>query len=152
MKVIVVGAGIIGASIAYNLGRGGAEVTVITDNSANATEASFGWINASFYADDAHHRLRVEGMAAYVRLTDAQPNLPIQMNGALWWEEQGSGLSKMRAALLALGYPVENIGRLAALEREPDLRDLPDELLLFPSEGVAEAGALAAALLAASGA
>ena len=152
MKVIVIGAGIIGASIAYNLARGGADVTVITDNSPIATEASFGWINASFYADEAHHHLRVAGIAAYGRLAKVLPELPIQMNGALWWEKQGDGLSKMRDTLVALGYPVESVNRQAAQDIEPELRGLPDEVLLFPSEGVAEAGALAAALLKASGA
>lgn len=152
MKVIIVGAGIIGATIAYHLTKNGVDVTVVTDSTPGATEASFGWINASFYADEAHHRLRVEGMEAYARLIKAEPNLPIQMKGALWWEEQGSGLSKMRHQLEALGYPVEELDNQAAAKMEPELRGLPDELLLFPTEGVAEASELGAALLAASGA
>ena len=152
MKIIVVGAGIIGVSIAYHLAKSGADVTVISDGTAGATEASFGWINASFYADEAHHRFRVAGMEAYARLIEAQPNLPIKMNGALWWEEQGSGLTKMRSALETLGYPVEELSGTAAARMEPELLGLPDNMLVFPSEGVAEAGELAAALLVASGA
>ncbi|SMX31452.1 NAD(P)/FAD-dependent oxidoreductase [Octadecabacter ascidiaceicola] len=152
MKVVVIGAGIIGASIAYNLSLSGADVTVITCNSAAATDASFGWINASFYADEGHHRLRVAGMEAYARLRASQPDLPITMQGALWWEEQGRGLTKKHDALSDLGYPVEKMEKVAVCNQEPELRDLPEELLLFPTEGVAESGALASVLLAASGA
>ncbi len=152
MKAIVVGVGIIGATIAFNLSRGGADVTVVTDQSPSATQASFGWINASFYADEVHHRLRVASMAAYGRLTDALPALPIQMNGALWWEDQGDGLTALQDALLELGYPVERLDRVDVAALEPELRGLPNEFLHFPSEGVAEPGALAAALLKASGA
>ena len=152
MKVIVIGTGIIGASIAYNLAQAGADVIVISDTSPGATEASFGWINASFYADEAHHRLRVAGMEAYTRLLKAQPDLPIKVTGAMWWEEQGPALVSMCNQLETLGYPVEKLSGKAALEREPVLRGLPDDLLLFPSEGVAEAGGLAKELLAVSGA
>ncbi|AKS46188.1 Glycine/D-amino acid oxidase [Octadecabacter temperatus] len=152
MKVIVVGAGIIGATIAYNLSRDGADVTVVTDQSPSATQASFGWINASFYADEVHHRLRVTSMAAYGRLMDTLPSLPIQMNGALWWEEQGDGLTALQDALLTLGYPVERLDSVDVSALEPELRGLPDVFLRFPSEGDAEPDALAAALLKASGA
>ena len=50
MKVIVVGAGIVGASIAYHLAAAGAAVTVLDAGAvgAGASAKSFGWINASF--------------------------------------------------------------------------------------------------------
>ena len=72
MKVVVVGAGIIGASVAYQLAKAGAQVTVIDGAgvAAGATGRSFGWINASFHADAAHFRLRAESMAAYHRLIE----------------------------------------------------------------------------------
>jgi glycine/D-amino acid oxidase-like deaminating enzyme len=81
MKVIVVGAGIIGAPIAWHLSQRGAEVVVIDGGAAGANSQSFGWINASFYADAAHHRLRVAGIAAYGRLMAVQPDLAVQMSG-----------------------------------------------------------------------
>ncbi|MGV6803572.1 MAG: FAD-dependent oxidoreductase, partial [Ruegeria sp.] len=59
-EIIVVGAGIVGASIAYQLARTGHTVTVIDRDmpGAGASGRSFGWINASFYLDMAHHELR----------------------------------------------------------------------------------------------
>ena len=147
MKVIVVGAGIIGSCVAFQLSRQGAEVIVVDGGTPAATSTSFGWINASFYADVAHHHLRLAGMAAYGRMITDLPDAPISMAGALWWEDQGAGLAKMRDDLTTLGYPVEQLERSAALELEPDLRGLPADLLRFPSEGAAEAGDLADHLL-----
>src|SRR3989338_7869818 len=65
-KIIIVGAGIIGASLAFHLSRAGAEVTVFeaTQPASAATGRSFGWINASFYANPAHHRLRAAPVEA----------------------------------------------------------------------------------------
>lgn len=148
MKVVVVGAGVIGASIAYQLGRAGADVTVVDAGMPAASSTSFGWINASFYADAAHHQLRVEGMAAYGRLMEDIADLPIQMHGALWFEAQGAALETMHRDLTALGYPVERVSGTI----ETDVRGLPDDMLRFPAEGAAQAAALAARLLRASGA
>lgn len=50
LRVVVAGAGIIGASIAYQLAKAGASVTVI-DRQGPATHASgatFAWINATW--------------------------------------------------------------------------------------------------------
>ncbi|RUW42956.1 FAD-dependent oxidoreductase, partial [Mesorhizobium sp. M8A.F.Ca.ET.021.01.1.1] len=49
-QVIVIGAGIIGASVAWHLTRAGAQVTVIADSAPGgvATPNSFAWINASW--------------------------------------------------------------------------------------------------------
>jgi len=148
MKVIVVGAGIIGASIAYQLARLGLEVTVIDNGQASATAASFGWINASFYLDEDHHALRVAGLDAYDRLMADHPDLPYEKCGALWWEAQGAQLAAMKSALSDLGYPVEVLTRSNARSREPDVAAIPQEVLAFPREGAAESSHLARALLA----
>ncbi len=49
-RIIVVGAGIIGASIAWHLAKAGAEVTVIEADEPGgvATRNSWAWINASW--------------------------------------------------------------------------------------------------------
>jgi len=48
-KIIVVGVGIVGASIAYHLARAGAAVTVLEQNcpASGVTGKSFAWINLS---------------------------------------------------------------------------------------------------------
>lgn len=152
MKVIVVGAGIIGASIAWHLARAGARVTVIDDGAPAASHNSFGWINASFYHDAGHHRLRVAGMGAWTALCAAVPDLPVETCGAVWFEDQWQALVDMKSALQALDYPVDHLTGQAASKLEPDLCARPDEVLLFPSEAAADAAGVARGLLAASGA
>ena len=63
-KVMVIGAGILGAATAYELQKAGSDVTVIDSGQGGATQASFGWINASFYLDADHFRLRQQSLAA----------------------------------------------------------------------------------------
>jgi D-hydroxyproline dehydrogenase subunit beta len=152
MKILIIGAGILGASAAYHLSRAGAEVTVLEANipASAASGRSFGWINASFYANPAHHRLRVAAMAAHHRLSAdlAQPN----WQGTLWFEDEGEGFDTLQAELAALGYPVETLGQGDVAELEPALRSPPRRALRFPSEGATDAAALTRTLLAASGA
>lgn len=148
-RIVVAGAGIIGASIAANLSMAGAQVTVIDAGmpASGASGRSFGWINASFFVDDAHHRLRAAGIEAYRRLTGGHPGLAVAWPGCLWWEEQGDGLEDMERRLRGFGYPVERVGRRWLETQASYLGDAPDEALVFPNEGVVEAGKLTRQLL-----
>ncbi len=50
MKLLILGAGLLGACLAYRLTRAGVAVTVAeaTTPASGASGSSFGWINASF--------------------------------------------------------------------------------------------------------
>lgn len=152
MKTIVVGAGIIGASIAWHLTRAGAQVVVIDGGLPAATSASFGWINASFFADVAHHRLRAASLLGYQRLMAEVPDLPIDPCGAWWWEAQGEALRQMKSDLQGHDYAVEYLSKASAEAAQPDLLGLPDDLLVFPTEAAADAAGVARRLLQVSGA
>jgi len=145
---VVIGAGIIGCSIARALAAAG-EAVVVLDAArvgAGVSGSSFGWINASFHADEAHFRLRKEGIAAWQRLEAARGALPISWGGAFCWEEQGAALMATRDGLLGLGYQVDLIGADVLQERLPGLGGLPAEALFFAEEGVADVAALTVAL------
>lgn len=148
MQVIVVGAGVIGASIAWRLAQSGAGVTVIEAGrpAGAASGGSFGWVNASFYHDAAHHRLRVEGIAAHHRMA-AELGMGPDWTGCLWWEAQGAELAAMAEALTAFDYPVERIDRAEIRRREPAIAHPPEEALAFAAEGAVDPAALTAALL-----
>lgn len=152
-KIIVIGAGLIGASIAYELTRKGREVTVVEAGlpAGAASGRSFGWINASFSLNEAHFALRVAGMEAHRRLAEALPGL-CRPCGCLWWEETGPAFDATHARLAAAGYPVTRLDRSALMACEPALTSPPDAALYFPSEGWVDPAALTRALLAASGA
>ncbi|WP_299374565.1 FAD-dependent oxidoreductase [uncultured Tateyamaria sp.] len=140
MKVVIIGGGIIGAALAHRLIRDGADVTVL-DAGLGATAASFGWINASFFLDDDHFRLRAEGIAAWRRL-----GVEIAWSGCLCWEESGDAFDAQAAALRALGYPVKEVDADWIRRAEPHLR-APDRALRFAQEGVAAPSAVACDML-----
>ena len=148
-RIAIVGGGIIGAAIAYRLaGAGsGAEVTVLDSGAARATDASFGWINASFHQDAQHFRLRRAGMAAWERLT-SELGLPVAQSGCLCWETEGAAFDAQHAALRALGYPVEEIGADTFAALEPAVARPPARCLKFPTEAAADSPRVARALLA----
>jgi glycine/D-amino acid oxidase-like deaminating enzyme len=74
-KIVIIGAGLIGATLAFQLARSGRAVTVVEAGlpAQAASGRSFGWINASFALSEAHFALRVAGMAAHERLARAVP-------------------------------------------------------------------------------
>ncbi len=150
-RVIVVGAGMLGAQAAFRLQSAGAEVVVIDAQGAGgaATPASFGWINASYYLDDHHLALRCEGMSAWHRLMADLP-LPVVRSGALSWELEGDALDAERFNLTERGYAVEAVdaARFAALA--PAVGPVPERGLWYPEEMAAESGTVTQILLQAA--
>lgn len=144
-SVIVIGRGIIGASVAYYLQRAGANVTLVGDQSDRATDGSFGWINASFHNDDTHYHIRNEGLTAYARLSETL-DLPIAWRGCLCWETEGEALQHQLRELQRLGYQASAIGRGEFTVLEPNLPNPPEACLYMPQEAAAESGELADAL------
>ena len=140
MKVVIIGAGIIGAALARHLHAAEADVTVM-DVGAGATAASFGWINASFYLGEDHFRLRAAGLDAWRRL-----DVPLTWSGALCWEETGDAFDAQYQALRRLNYDVEVIEADVFSVLEPHVSP-PGRALRFAAEGVAEPASTARALL-----
>lgn len=150
--IIVVGAGINGAVLAYHLAQGGAQVTVIEAQApaAAASGRSFGWINASFYLDETHFHLRHAGIAAWQSLGRDLGGLGLHWPGCLWWEEEGAGFDRKEAELLALGYPCRRVSRDEFALLEPAVACPPERSLLFPSEGAVDLAEATERLLAAA--
>ncbi|AUW57802.1 FAD-binding oxidoreductase [Sphingobium sp. SCG-1] len=87
-RVIVIGAGIMGASISYHLAARGAEVVILdkAQPGSGATQGSFAWINA--YARDPlpYYDLHVAGILGWQRLAlEIGPALRIQWGGSVEW-------------------------------------------------------------------
>ena len=63
-NILVIGAGIIGASIAYHLARDGARVTILDAGQGGgiATRYSWAWINASWGNPEPYFRLRMRAI------------------------------------------------------------------------------------------
>jgi hypothetical protein len=100
-QVLIIGVGLIGATLAYRLAQAGAGVTLVEAQAQPAAQASghsFGWINASYYLTPAHHHLRVAGIEAHHRLAR-------DLGADLWdwqgclWAEDAAALDQMAADL-----------------------------------------------------
>jgi len=70
LKVAVVGAGIVGSSVAYRLSEGGAEVVLIdgAEPGSGTTSASFAWVNANNKLPRDYFELNLAGMREHERL------------------------------------------------------------------------------------
>jgi glycine/D-amino acid oxidase-like deaminating enzyme len=149
-QVIVVGAGIIGASIAWHLAKAGAKVTIVADSGAGgvATPNSFAWINASWGNPEPYFRLRTRSMAEWTWLAQDLPGIPLAWCGGLCWDLPQAELETYAAEHSGWGYGIERVDRAEAARIEPKLAELPDFALHVPGEGVAEPVAAAQALLA----
>lgn len=145
-RIVVVGAGVIGAAIANQLAQAGHQVTVVdrVGPAGDASGRSFGWINASFFADDAHFRLRSAGIEAW-RRTDVRG---LTWSGSLWYEEDGDGLEAMHAQLKRFNYPVELVDTEHFKSLEPHVETPPKRALRLPSEAAADTGLVTQSLLA----
>ena len=84
-KIIVIGAGVIGASVAYRLAQAGAEITVLeaTRLGGGTSGTSFAWTNAHRKPPKPYHDLNVAGMKAHAALRDEFGAIP-------WWHGGGS--------------------------------------------------------------
>lgn len=156
---LIIGAGLNGAALAYQLSLGGARVTVLEAGMQAASQASgrsFGWINASYALNAAHHKLRVAGIAAHhrlgERLANQMPEALWDWPGCLWWEAEGEELDKMAEGLLAQGYENQVLSRAEVALREPALAAPPERALFFPQEGAVDPAGLTRVLLAAAAA
>jgi glycine/D-amino acid oxidase-like deaminating enzyme len=149
-EVIVIGAGIIGASIAWHLTKAGARVTVVSESGAGgvATPNSFAWINASWGNPETYFRLRRRAMAEWTRLADDLPGLPLAWCGGLCWDMPTDEQEAYAAGHSSWGYGIERVGRDQVARIEPNLAELPDLALYIAEEGVAEPVAATSALLA----
>ncbi|ESX01711.1 D-amino acid oxidase [Mesorhizobium sp. LSJC265A00] len=149
-EVIVIGAGIIGASIAWHLTKAGARVTVISDSGAGgvATPNSFAWINASWGNPEIYFRLRIRAMAEWKRLANELPGLPLAWCGGLCWDLPADRLEAYAAEHACWGYGIERVDAGRAAQIEPNLVEPPELAVYVAEEGVAEPVAAAKALLA----
>jgi D-hydroxyproline dehydrogenase subunit beta len=151
---LIIGAGITGAAIAWQLTRRGERVTLVSTHAEGglASAASFGWLNASYFLNHPHFHLRHEGLAAHRRLSEVMPGLPTTWPGCLWYEATGEAQEETASDLAALGYRVDRLTRAEIAARLPALGPVPEAALFFPEEGHADPATLARALIAASGA
>ncbi|MBB3658208.1 glycine/D-amino acid oxidase-like deaminating enzyme [Rhizobium sp. BK650] len=147
--VIVVGAGIIGASIAWHLACKGAAVTIIGEKLGGvATPCSFAWINASWGNPEFYFHFRRRAMAEWKRLAGELPGLPLAWCGGLCWDMPPADLEAYADEHGRWGYGISRLNREESALIEPGLTEYPDFALHVAEEGAVEPVAAARLLLA----
>ena len=149
-KIVVVGSGIIGASIASSCLNLGADVLVLEQNKLGgaASSNSFGWINASFAESPAYFDLRNAAVDSFRNLkTKLNLNNSVTWQGTLWWEDSGQELNKQFNNLLDRGYAARLLDKREVKNLEPNLKDVPEAAIFTPLEGAAEADQVALTML-----
>ena len=141
MRIVVIGAGIVGASLAYHLACKGAEVTVVEagEIASGATGRSFGWINATYAGPDPIAALRAAAISEYRELEGQLPSLKVRWTGALSYGLAIDDLQQTSTTLLS---------RAEILQREPNLKHPPLQALFAAEEGALDPGQANRALIA----
>jgi glycine/D-amino acid oxidase-like deaminating enzyme len=150
--VVVVGAGILGASIAWHLAQAGARVTVLDAHEPGgiATRLSWAWINASFGNPEPYYRLRRQAMNEWQRVATAVPEIRFARVGSLFWGRPPAELEAFAIEHSGWGYGVRRVSRPEAAAIEPHLVSPPEFAIHVAEEGVVEPLATTQALLAAA--
>jgi glycine/D-amino acid oxidase-like deaminating enzyme len=129
-RVVIVGAGAIGAPLAYRLAQAGAAVTVVERAypGAGTTGRTFGWINGVDKPPRDYHRLNVLGIRDHEDLADELGGDWVHVTGSLHWAPDAdgahrSGLEASVRQLVGWGMRVDRLtADQATRELEPDLR------------------------------
>jgi glycine/D-amino acid oxidase-like deaminating enzyme len=158
VKMIVIGAGVMGASVAYRLAQAGAAVTVLEASrvGAGTSGISFAWTNAHRKPPKSYHDLNVGGMKAHAALRDEFGATPWwHGGGSLEWEAEPDRAAQRAniAQLQSWGYAAEWIDPAQVHELEPDIDlatigDAP--VAYFPDEGWLDPVVYAHAMLSAA--
>lgn len=143
LKVVIAGAGIIGASIAYHLSKAGASVTVI-DKSGPATHASrgtFAWINATWAKQPRHyHSFSQQGVSNWHDL-DKKLSLNLRWGGSLEWFATVAEQSKLVGLIeeqRAWGEPARIVDRAELKNLEPGLVFAEEFAAYSPNDGAVD--------------
>ncbi|MFI8215199.1 NAD(P)/FAD-dependent oxidoreductase [Streptomyces sp. NPDC085932] len=142
MRVIVIGAGVLGVSAARCLSAAGAQVLLLDHRGpgTGTSATTFAWVNAHRKHDPAYHRLNVAGMEEHAGLAERLPGPRSYVpSGALHWAD-GASEERLLAdveRLRSLGHPARPVTREEAGRIAGDLR-IPESvtaLAHFPAEG-----------------
>lgn len=158
ITVTVVGGGIIGCAVAYELGRRGADVCVLERRAVGlgATQASAGMLAPFIEADHAGplRRLAARSLELYDRfvadvVADSGATVPYERCGTIEAALDARSLARLERAareLSGTGLECRLLSRSEALGQEPHLRPSVTGALHVPSHGFVAASALTMAL------
>lgn len=132
LRIVVIGAGVVGASIAWHLARRGASVHLFDQGARPAsgvTGHAFGWINSingSPETDPVRYRLLRHGVEDYRRLAELLPEVLADIRrGSLVWLDTPDETEALVRMHRTEGAAVELVDAATIAQWEPHLRERP---------------------------
>ncbi|WP_430647473.1 NAD(P)/FAD-dependent oxidoreductase [Agromyces sp. GXS1127] len=123
--VVVIGAGILGASTAAHLARGGADVTLVTSGALadGASGRSIAWLNSSGDRSRDYHYLRLIALDRYRTWAVRHPESSsyLRFDGALKWAGVDESFRQTFAYERAAGYDAVWVSPDEVTEIAPDV-------------------------------
>ena len=152
-KIIIIGAGVVGAALAYRLSQAGAQVTTVERRypGSGTTSNSFAWLNSFDKPPRHYHRLNIQSIRDHQDLEDELNGDWVHLDGGIHWEhaDDEQHVKQMRTRMKALrewGVRVDTTTpEVVMREVEPDLWIDPEkvsEVFVCPREGVLDAVAM----------
>lgn len=154
--VVVIGGGVVGASITYYLARAGASVMLVERGEPGGwtSRTSFAWINALGKRPEHYHRFSRMGVEIYDELEeDLGPEAGLWRGGSLHWPVPGldgrTAQGVKAEEVQRLGYPIQLLSADEAAELEPNVRveGVEEGIIYAPDERWADGQVLANALV-----
>ncbi|PLS23079.1 NAD(P)/FAD-dependent oxidoreductase [Neptunicoccus cionae] len=136
-STLVIGAGIIGSAMAWQLAESGCTVTLVdpSDTGGAASGMSLGWTNATYENPRFYYELRRFSMERWDALKATYPDLPYRQNGTLYTSFYGTPLQTVYDEHTPWGYPMTWVSAAQMAELEPHLAVRPERGLVCPVEG-----------------
>lgn len=124
-KTVVIGGGIVGASVAFHLAKRGAQVTVIEAGvpGHGASRVSYAWINGRDKSPYHYHELNRRSQDLWRRFaSDLQADIGLVWGGEMRWTATDAGAAELKsrvAELQSWGYSIREMPVEEASEMEP---------------------------------
>ncbi len=142
-RVAVIGAGVLGLSVARELALRGVQVTVFERETAGAgtSTTSYAWINSNGKSPDSYHRLNAEAIDEHRKLQHHSPTEGrwLEETGTYEWAIDPQGEQQLLDRISRLAdyhYPLHQVTAAEIKKRIPELQIPPGagSLWYFPQE------------------